>query len=207
MSKLLLIRHGETNWNLEQKLQGHTDIPLNQNGISQARLLEAKLSNEFQIPADKVVYSSSLSRAHQTAQICFPLSQIKTDDRLKELNLGIAEGHGRQEVAKNLAPAIWEQWNSLNFEDFHASFPQGESRIQGISRLCDFISSASPCDPLICFSHGLIIRTWAQWCTNQVTRFQTPNCSVFEFEIRTQNLNPKSTPDERPLFIRSWSLL
>lgn len=206
MSRLLLIRHGETNWNLEQKLQGHTDIPLNGNGIVQAQMLEKVLCQEFQIFSPNVVYSSSLSRAHQTAQICFPSSQIKTDDRLKELNLGIAEGHGRNEVSKNLAPTIWEKWSSLNFEDFQASFPNGESRTQGISRLCDFISNTSRQSPLICFSHGLIIRTWTQWCTNQVTRFQTPNCSVFEFQIINNTLDYDTAPDGRPRFIRSWSL-
>ena len=63
--KIYLIRHGETDWNLEQRLQGATDIPLNENGLELARETAKGLQD---VPFD-VVYTSPLTRARQTAEI------------------------------------------------------------------------------------------------------------------------------------------
>ena len=59
-----LFRHGQTNWNLEKKCQGHTDIPLNEKGLKEAEELSIKFEK---IPL-QVVYSSDLKRATQTAE-------------------------------------------------------------------------------------------------------------------------------------------
>ena len=63
--KIYLIRHGETDWNLEQRLQGAMDIPLNENGIELARETARGLRD---VPFD-VIYTSPLRRARQTAEI------------------------------------------------------------------------------------------------------------------------------------------
>lgn len=63
--KIILVRHGETEWNVAKKGQGWTDIPLNDKGRGQARALAEKFSS-FPI---QTIYSSSLSRASETAQI------------------------------------------------------------------------------------------------------------------------------------------
>ena len=63
MSKLILVRHGETNWNLEMRYQGQTDISLTANGIDQAGKVAQRLAEE-KVAA---VYSSDLSRAFVTA--------------------------------------------------------------------------------------------------------------------------------------------
>ena len=63
--KVLLIRHGETDWNIEKRIQGRTDIPLNENGRAQADALAEILS---QRPAPvSALYTSPLTRASQTA--------------------------------------------------------------------------------------------------------------------------------------------
>ncbi len=82
---LYIFRHGETDYNVEKRMQGCLDIPLNANGIAQAQQLAQKLSN---IKFD-CVFSSPLSRALETAKIAIKNCKIITDDKLQEWNLGI----------------------------------------------------------------------------------------------------------------------
>ena len=86
---LYVVRHGETIWNVEKKVQGITDIPLTDKGRSEARELQELIST---LNID-VVISSPLERARETAKIlvnsCLP---INTDDRIKERDWGMNEG-------------------------------------------------------------------------------------------------------------------
>lgn len=89
---ILLIRHGETDWNVEQKIQGHTDIPLNLKGVAQAQAVGEKLAREH---ADiKAIYSSDLSRAYVTAKATAEKLNlpIEVHCSLREINCGVAEG-------------------------------------------------------------------------------------------------------------------
>lgn len=88
--KLYLLRHGETDWNKEWKLQGFSDIPLNEKGIAQAQEAAARYAA---LPLDAVI-SSPLQRALNTARI---ISEphgltVQTDERLREICLGDLEG-------------------------------------------------------------------------------------------------------------------
>lgn len=87
--KLYIIRHGQTDWNLEGKAQGQVDVPLNDTGINQARELKEKLASyDFD-----VCYCSPLKRAVQTAEIIVDgRVQIIVDDNLKERSFGSLEG-------------------------------------------------------------------------------------------------------------------
>ena len=68
MTRVLLIRHGETSWNREQRWQGQADVPLSDEGIEQARRLASYLSRDAGA-AIRAVYSSDLQRASQTADV------------------------------------------------------------------------------------------------------------------------------------------
>lgn len=83
---LFIIRHGQTDWNLAEKLQGHTDIPLNAQGIEQAQKV-AQFLKKKQISLASL-YSSDLQRAHQTAH---EISKIFTVDII--LSADLREGH------------------------------------------------------------------------------------------------------------------
>jgi probable phosphoglycerate mutase len=87
---LHLIRHGQTDWNAEKRLQGHVDIPLNEAGKAEAQLV----AQEFKGRSLSAIYSSPLQRAHGTAQIINQHHQheIKTYDALKEATYGSMEG-------------------------------------------------------------------------------------------------------------------
>ena len=87
---LYFIRHGETSWNVEGKMQGQTDIPLNENGI---RLAEETAEGLRDIPFDLCI-SSPLSRAHETARIILYGKDIPIikDARIEEMAFGEYEG-------------------------------------------------------------------------------------------------------------------
>lgn len=88
--KLYVVRHGQTDWNIENKLQGCVDVPLNSTGINQAYDLAKKIGN---IKFD-IIISSPLSRALDTATIINKKSKVEiiTNDALIERNFGCLEG-------------------------------------------------------------------------------------------------------------------
>ena len=95
-TRILLLRHGETAWNAELRLQGHIDIELNDTGRWQARQLAQRLAGE----GLAAIYSSDLRRAHATAE---PLAQatglpIVTDAALRERGFGVFEGLTHAEI-------------------------------------------------------------------------------------------------------------
>jgi probable phosphoglycerate mutase len=106
---LLLIRHGETAWNAEHRIQGHLDIPLSQAGVRQAARLAERLSSE---PVD-AVYSSELVRAWLTAA---PLAErlglpVIAEPRIRERCFGIFEGMTLDEIAQR-HPDEFRRWRA-----------------------------------------------------------------------------------------------
>ena len=103
ITNLWIIRHGETNWNLERRLQGWTDIDLNQRGIEQAKNLARYLSNGFFNNPPDHIYSSDLQRAYDTAQAVanqFTMNVTQIHG-LRERHYGILEGQS-WELLKDL---------------------------------------------------------------------------------------------------------
>ena len=91
MTKLILIRHGESVFNLKARYTGQTDVPLTEKGIEQAKITAEYILKNYKIDA---VYSSDLARAIDTAMpVAEPLGlKIKTDRRLREMNAGKWQG-------------------------------------------------------------------------------------------------------------------
>lgn len=126
---LLLIRHGETAWNAEHRIQGSLDIPLSAAGFWQAGRLAQKLAAE-RIDA---VYASDLARAWLTAE---PVAEkhglpLRADIRLRERCFGIFEGHTLDEIA-----ARWPaEFAALRERDPAWAMPEGESGAAFIERV------------------------------------------------------------------------
>jgi broad specificity phosphatase PhoE len=96
MATLLLIRHGETDWNAEHRWQGHADVPLNARGREQAKALAEELA-----PAGvDAIYASDLSRARDTAEIVGERLGVPVvlDPDLREIDVGSREGLTGEEV-------------------------------------------------------------------------------------------------------------
>ena len=96
MTTLLLVRHGETDWNAARRWQGHADVPLNARGLEQARTLAEQLMAE---PVD-AIYASDLSRARDTAAVVGERLGVSVvvDADLREIDVGPIEGLTAEEA-------------------------------------------------------------------------------------------------------------
>ncbi|MBI4834909.1 MAG: histidine phosphatase family protein [Planctomycetes bacterium] len=131
--RLLLIRHGEIDFNRQARYCGITDAPLNKHGIAQARDLRSFFSKE-KVDA---VYCSPLTRTKQTARILFGRRRITLEPALKEINFGKMECMSVKEV-KEKHPVFYRTWlTNLNT----AKAPGGESVNQCRKRVWKFINS------------------------------------------------------------------
>jgi broad specificity phosphatase PhoE len=103
---LVLVRHGETDWNRENRFQGHADPPLNENGRAQAR----KLAGELRTERFAALYTSPLRRALETAELLAAelRLQAREETSLKEVDVG--------------------SWSGLTRTDVEARFPDGFAR-------------------------------------------------------------------------------
>ncbi len=117
--KLILIRHGQTNDNLEQRYSGFADTCLNEYGLRQAKLLGRKLKS---LGIEKA-FSSNLKRALDFARISFGSTDVEAVPDLKEMNFGIFEGMNYSEIMKKY-PDIYNRWLNNCFE---TKAPNGES--------------------------------------------------------------------------------
>jgi probable phosphoglycerate mutase len=153
-TKLLLIRHGETAWNAEHRIQGQLDIPLSPLGVLQSARLAECLANE---PID-AVYSSGQSRAWLTAS---PLAaqhglEVIAEPRLRERSFGIFEGLTLDEIAERY-PAEFRKWRERD----PAWRPEGgESGQQLIDRVLSAVSAIGtkhPRQTVVLVSHGGVL--------------------------------------------------
>jgi broad specificity phosphatase PhoE len=125
---LYLIRHGESVYNAEGRIQGHADIPLSELGRRQGAAAAEVLAG---LSLD-ALYASPLRRAYETAEIIAARLKlpIRLDDRLKEINVGIFQSQLRAELDR-LFPEEMARWTS---EDLDYVVPGGESRRQLLER-------------------------------------------------------------------------
>ncbi|MDD3888403.1 MAG: alpha-ribazole phosphatase [Syntrophomonadaceae bacterium] len=120
--KMILVRHGQTEWNSLQKYQGHTDVQLNELGRQQAYRIGEYLKDHETVEA---LYASDLSRTRETAEIIGHKVNLPviTDTRLRELLFGIWEGLTFSEVYQQYREEF-EYWYD-NTSEFRV--PEGES--------------------------------------------------------------------------------
>ena len=147
---LMFIRHGQTDWNLEERYQGRLDVPLNDVGRRQAKALKRRLA---EVCFD-TAYSSPLRRALETAQIIANDLHIIVDERLAEIDHGLWQGRTKAEIASRW-PEQWEQWSK---EPLGFTAPCGESAARVRERLESFLRTIEGKN-ILCVSHGVVIQT------------------------------------------------
>jgi 2,3-bisphosphoglycerate-dependent phosphoglycerate mutase len=143
MKKLILLRHGATEWSEKRMIAGTSDIPLSETGRQQARELRARLAKtKFD-----TLWSSDLERATETANLTGRLPRI--DRRLRELDMGDLEGQTWDDLQPEVQDAL------IAFEGFVA--PGGESVDAMKERLSSFIDDLGSGTHVI-VTHGGVIR-------------------------------------------------
>jgi broad specificity phosphatase PhoE len=157
MTELWLLRHGQTDWNLEGRFQGQSDVPLNAEGILQAENLAEKLMREKPFAA---IFSSDLQRAFRTAKIIAKNSGLKVqiDHRLREVCQGEWEGMLFQDVVSTYR----HNWEDRRVNPEAAHPPGGESVAEVTARMseaADDITRQYPGSRVLVVSHGLALAT------------------------------------------------
>lgn len=158
---LLVLRHGQTAWNLERRLQGRIDIPLNETGRLQAatngRTLAALLKREEITPESVQIFSSPLSRTMQTAEIASHeaglTAPINPEPRLIEQDFGLLQAMTHEEVQKKY-PYCWymRQHKPLSYLP-----PLGESGAAFQERISSVIDASTGVTLLV--GHFGLLRT------------------------------------------------
>ncbi|WP_249870045.1 histidine phosphatase family protein [Oceanobacillus saliphilus] len=147
MTEIGIIRHGVTHWNKERRAQGSSDIPLDQEGLMQAKQLAERMSEQ----AWDIIYSSDLLRAQQTAKaigdkLGLPL---QLDSRLRELGGGLIEGTTEEERIARWGP----EWRKLDLE-----MESPDSVIARGMLFMDEITVRHAGQKILIVSHGAFIR-------------------------------------------------
>jgi probable phosphoglycerate mutase len=154
MYRILLTRHGETAWNALGKLQGHTDIELNDAGRAQASALAVELGDA----GITTVWTSDLSRARQTGEIvatALGLGAPTVEPELRERRFGVFEGLTRAECA-SLHPDAWRAWVSQT-----TAPPGGEARELATARMTRALTRVVDAGGrALVISHGGVMRLW-----------------------------------------------
>jgi glucosyl-3-phosphoglycerate phosphatase len=172
---LVLIRHGQTDWNVEERFQGQLDVAMNAVGRRQAANLKSYLGGTV---FDKV-YSSPLGRAFETAQLIAGASPIIPDRRLSEIHHGFWQGRTRNEIYR-CWPDQWKRWQ----EQPHFTPRNGEPRRRVRLRVEDFLRSMQGTN-ILCVSHGVIIQTFVSVLLGASCGGQVPhNASIHTFFFR-----------------------
>jgi probable phosphoglycerate mutase len=172
---LTLVRHGETDWNRDRRIQGSTDIPLNDTGRAQARTAAETLSGD-------IIVSSDLSRARETAQIIaaeLGLPEPRAYRELRERSYGEAEGVDAAEFIRR-----WGQWHSA---EIPGAEPWPHLRSRALRALASVVqdarrTTAPAAASVIVVTHGALIRELLRHATGgelPPDRVRLPNGSAY----------------------------
>ncbi|MFC3928114.1 histidine phosphatase family protein [Streptococcus caprae] len=181
--KIYIMRHGETLFNTQKRVQGWCDSPLTENGIAQAQVAGAYF-NEEGVTFDKV-YSSTQERATDTAKIVSGIEQVQQLKGLKEMNFGSFEAQ-----PEHLLPKF--RPGAKSFEDLLVSYG-GEDIIQVGKRVKDCVEEVlemADGETLLMVSHGAAM--WGLMLELGITfpeGLYFTNCSICEFEVTDKQLN------------------
>lgn len=171
---IYIVRHGETDFNVEGRYGGRIDVPLNENGIKQAKMVSENLKN---IKFDKV-FSSPLIRAYQTAQIIYKGEIIK-DDRLIERDNGDLEGKLKTEIK-----------DYIDFNDPNETKYNIESIIDFRNRINNFLDEITQKysgENILIVTHagvGIYARCYFEGepDSNNYQKYKIKNCEVINYK-------------------------
>jgi 2,3-bisphosphoglycerate-dependent phosphoglycerate mutase len=191
VTTLLLVRHGETDWNRDGRWQGHSDTQLNDAGREQARRVAGELGDV------DVIYSSDLARARETAKIIAAQLgdiEVNVDNRLRERSFGAWEGRTGPEIEADFAEqhARWRAGDGAGADDAEAFEAFGD-------RVRDFLEDVlarHPGETVLVVAHGGPIRvihavaSGLDYVRDHRSIPGVPNCAVARYAAGDGKLAP-----------------
>jgi broad specificity phosphatase PhoE len=172
VTTILLARHGETDWNLQRRVQGHSDTPLNETGRAQALVL-AETLDDAELDA---IYSSDLARAFDTAQVVADRKGLAVTPlpELRERNFGTWEGLTDDEIFARFPQARSGSWGDAETKEELAE------RVVGALKR---IAAAHPGGRVLVVTHGGPMRALLVE-SGLDGRGPIGNCSLYEVRLR-----------------------
>ena len=193
-TRVIIVRHGQTQWNIRRVRQGHLDSPLTDQGIGQAKALGQRLAQE----KFSALYSSDLGRAVQTAEMIAAATghSVVTDTRLRERNLGIFQGLSGDEIKENF-PEEYRRHRTLGPDYI---IPTGESVKQQVARniLClSEIAEKHFGQTVVVVTHGGVLSGLFRHT------FSIPFAAPRRFEFMNASLNVFNY-EQGSWFLQTW---
>lgn len=206
---IFAFRHGQTDWNKEGRIQGHLDIPLNEQGRFEAARLALGLKR---IPIG-LILSSDLSRAVNTSELLLeranregwhPRIPIISDERLREVNLGALQGLTHAEIHEKFGAELSGKLGRKILSDEELRDLGSESVESLIGRVMGAIHeivlrpelNQSPELSLGLSTHGGVLRRLLHWSGGiEHLRFPIPNAVFFRFRYSTTDRSLKFIPE------------
>jgi len=179
-TEIILIRHGETEWNSQKRMQGHSNSDLSEVGRGQIQALGELMKN---VSFDHI-YSSDSLRARQTAEAITQYSghTLQFDQRIREKNLGVFEGLTSTE-AKERHPEVYRLFKTAGA---NYVIDEGESTQQLLERALEFIEEIRlrhPQERVVMVTHGGVVRVLMKHALglsiDAPTRFIIKNTGIF----------------------------
>ncbi len=179
MLRIYLTRHGETDWNAEDRLQGSTDVPLNATGLAQAAELAERLAGT----AFDHIYTSSMRRSRDTAAPLVGQSPSTALPELDELSLGFFEGRSADEpgIVCDLRQRLADPTDSLD---------GGESTDEHYARVATAaqrIREAHPSGTVLVIAHGgtnrQLLRAWLGISAEEASNHHQDHVELVVIEI------------------------
>ncbi|MBD5462448.1 MAG: histidine phosphatase family protein [Lachnospiraceae bacterium] len=184
--KLYLVRHGETDWNIESKIQGQTDIALNERGRQQAEEFAARIAGgDYQVDS---IYTSSKRRALETARIIGAALKIepKVQPGLEEICLGKWEGYTWKQVKE----LFWDEYQLWRDNRRYQEPPLGESYQQLLDRLLPAIREITQKEKgnVLMVTHSAVIMTLLSYIydtpfEDMAKNYKTGNAGIVELDV------------------------
>jgi len=154
---ILLVRHGETEWNLQRRFQGRFDSPLTPRGVAQARAIGRRLAGLAETVAAPII-ASPQGRALRTAEIIREEldrpGSLDIDERLRELSIGSWDGLTYREIEAR-APGVFTGDGRY---EWYFRAPDGEGYAAFEARIGEWLREQHPAAPVIVVAHGLVGR-------------------------------------------------
>jgi probable phosphoglycerate mutase len=199
-TRICIIRHGETDWNVEKRIQGHTDIPLNENGRAQAMAMAFNAAHQrFQ-----AIYSSDLARAQETAWVLAQREglEVKLLPQLRERHFGVFQGITAAEGAE-LHPAAYAYYVA---RDLEYDFETGESLrgfAERVSEGIDWLLRHHSGQTIAAVSHSGVLDVVYRRATGRPLHtprdFRIPNCALNWFHFDGQGWHLEAWGDRHHL--------